>query len=226
MKTKTTTRRAVLSGAAALPAGAMLPAVAGAAPTEPDPIFAAIERHRLAYAELKAANSEMSAAEERVPKECFGTAWTPMPVNMTPDVDLDDPDIGSKMFFRRCYNAKHIDEALATNCNPERHPELRKKAIKALRAERAKFARAQKCVGLPQAKERAHLADDYEIETLQSLAVTIPSTAIGVQAVLKYWWEHQRAFHGESMLSGEMTDTMHLLTSIHQAVGFIGGVQL
>jgi hypothetical protein len=40
----TSTRRAVLAGAAALPA-ISLPAIA----TEPDPIFAAIERHKMAF---------------------------------------------------------------------------------------------------------------------------------------------------------------------------------
>jgi hypothetical protein len=221
--TKEVSRRAIMSGAAALPAAAMLPAVAAvSAPTAPDPIFAAIERHRLAYAELKAANSETSAAEERLPKDFWGEASTPIPLNITPDTNINDPELRNKLIFRHCRNVEEIDEALATNCNPEKHPELRRRAIKSLRAERAKFARAKKRAGLPQAEERANLADDYERETLQSLALTIPSTSAGVQAVLKYWWEYQRAFHGESMLSWEMTDTMRLLTSIYQAVGFIG----
>jgi hypothetical protein len=50
--TKEVTRRAILSGAAALPAVAMLPTMAAAATTEPDPIFEAIKRHWKAFADF------------------------------------------------------------------------------------------------------------------------------------------------------------------------------
>jgi hypothetical protein len=133
------------------------------------------------------------------------------------------PDIGSKMHFRLCCSVKHIDEALATNCNPERHPELRRRAIKNLRSERAKFARAKKRAGIPQAGERADLADEHEKSLLRSLALTIPSTVESTQAVLKYWWLYQDTYRDD--LTDEMKDTMRLLMSIYQAVGFIGRVQ-
>jgi hypothetical protein len=49
--TKDVTRRTIVGGAAALPAVAMLP-MAAAATTEPDPIFAAIERYQKAFADF------------------------------------------------------------------------------------------------------------------------------------------------------------------------------
>jgi hypothetical protein len=47
--TKKVTLRTIMSGAAALPAVAVLPTMAAAAMTEPDPIFNAIEAHHQAY---------------------------------------------------------------------------------------------------------------------------------------------------------------------------------
>jgi hypothetical protein len=68
-----TSRRSVIIGAAAIPALAV-PAVAKAATAEPDPIFAAIDRHRLASdafdqasAQLTKAKDEAAAAGERRP---------------------------------------------------------------------------------------------------------------------------------------------------------------
>ena len=52
------------------------------------PAAAAIEKHRLAYAEMKAAYQETSAAEERLPEEFRDSAWIPLPVNVTPDTNL------------------------------------------------------------------------------------------------------------------------------------------
>jgi len=72
----TTSRRAILAGAATLPALAV-PAVAGS--LTPDPIFAAIERHRAAYEEhgrvLEAVNAEEDPEthwtnDERVAAAC------------------------------------------------------------------------------------------------------------------------------------------------------------
>jgi len=54
--TSTTSRRAILAGIAAIPAATSLPAIATAA-TEPDPIFAAIERHKVAFPISMAASS-------------------------------------------------------------------------------------------------------------------------------------------------------------------------
>ena len=76
MTTCKTTRRAVLAGAAALPALAIIPATALPAIGGTDPIFAAIERHRQAEAAYLAACNEHverakeQAREERVIKLC------------------------------------------------------------------------------------------------------------------------------------------------------------
>lgn len=70
MKT-TTTRRAILAGAAALPALA-IPALAMpsiAAPASADPIFAAIDRHRAAYAEFERVCYLQEELEKTIPKE-------------------------------------------------------------------------------------------------------------------------------------------------------------
>src|SRR5260370_16512352 len=79
------------------------------------------------------------------------------------------PDIGSKMHFRLCCSVKHIDEALATNRNPERHPELRRRAIKNLRSERAKFARAKKRAAIPQPGNPPDLPHHHEKTLLRPL---------------------------------------------------------
>ncbi len=58
MSTHHLSRRALMRGAAALPAiaaAAALPATASVIPAEPDPIFAAIEEHRAAEAEFSVA---------------------------------------------------------------------------------------------------------------------------------------------------------------------------
>ena len=73
--TVTTSRRAILAGAAALPALAIIPATAVAA-AGIDPIFAALERHRQIEAAYVAACNEPidqakeQAREDRVTKLC------------------------------------------------------------------------------------------------------------------------------------------------------------
>jgi hypothetical protein len=66
MKTDRATRRAVLAGAAALPALAM-PAVAGLAAT--DPVFALIDAHKRARAESIAKGQESLRREDQLKKE-------------------------------------------------------------------------------------------------------------------------------------------------------------
>jgi hypothetical protein len=81
-----------LSGAAAVPAIAAPPNVTTrVAATKRDPVFAAIERHRQAHDDAQVAWKEYADAEERLPKEFMGAACTPMPVNVMPDMDIDDP---------------------------------------------------------------------------------------------------------------------------------------
>jgi hypothetical protein len=81
--TMTTSRRAILAGAATLPV-LSVPAVA-AIQTEPDPIFAAIERHRSAYAEWVAALDYETALEHELPSEKRRSDWSRGVVN------TDDP---------------------------------------------------------------------------------------------------------------------------------------
>ena len=68
--TATSTRRAVLAGAAALPA-LSLPIIAA----EPDPIFEAIERHRApesAFSDFLKTESRKQTAEEKVAYDSSG----------------------------------------------------------------------------------------------------------------------------------------------------------
>lgn len=58
------TRRSLISGAMALVPAAAIPAIAAATPTAPDPIFAAIEAHRRAYAGLNAFLHELAVVEQ------------------------------------------------------------------------------------------------------------------------------------------------------------------
>lgn len=60
-------RRAIVAGASVLPALAV-PVIASAS-TEPDPIFAAIEAHRRAYAEFVDVHEAECALEDELPKE-------------------------------------------------------------------------------------------------------------------------------------------------------------
>jgi hypothetical protein len=60
-------RRTIMSGAAALPAAAILPNQAAA--IEPDPIFAVIEVHRRAWADLGTECKNQTALEEEIPPE-------------------------------------------------------------------------------------------------------------------------------------------------------------
>jgi len=204
------TRRAMLAGAAAVPALALAPTLAAAAAV-PDPVFAAIEAHRTASAAVAAACKEVAAAEDRIPKQFFGLAWVPVPVHVTADTDLTAPDIGKKLKCQRCYTAKQIDEVLATNCNPERHPELRHHVLKKLRAEKAKFDRAKNRAGVPQAEKQARLADEREIELLGQLASTVPTTAEGARAVLGYWVKHHR---DELKVDDDLEMSLELMASV------------
>jgi len=205
-----TTRRALLAGAAAVPALALASTLAAAA-AAPDPVFAAIERHRHACAAVTAAYKEVAAAENRIPEQFRGLPWVPVPVRITTEMDIDAPEIGKKLKFWRCSTAKHIDEALATNCNPERHPELRRRALKKLRAERAKIARASHRAGFPQAEKQASIADEREIKLLGELALTVPTTAAGARAVLGYWTKHYR---DEWKVDDDIKMSLELMASV------------
>lgn len=74
--TTTTTRRAMLAGAAALPALASSPAHPDIWAPRPDPIFAAIERHRAAMAECHDAVAVSSALRDDAPEHAAAQAIT------------------------------------------------------------------------------------------------------------------------------------------------------
>lgn len=58
------TRRSLFLGALSLTSAAAIPAIAAASPKAPDPIFAAIEAHRRAYAELETFLHELAVIEQ------------------------------------------------------------------------------------------------------------------------------------------------------------------
>lgn len=117
--TTTSTRRAVLAGAAALPA-LSLPAIA-----EPDPIFAAIERHRNAEAAFDAAVNVANygplagdAAAEEVAGELCEVAHSDYAelVAMTPTTT---PGCAALLRYVEQHETKYARYALFQNLNDQ-----------------------------------------------------------------------------------------------------------
>src|SRR5450759_4575557 len=82
--TMTTSRRAVLAGAAALPA-LSLPALA--IPAQVDPVFAAIEEHRRLNAEYSALTLARDELEGRLPEEIHNSGSHPR-ISLYPEREL------------------------------------------------------------------------------------------------------------------------------------------
>jgi hypothetical protein len=114
------------------------------------------------------------------------------------------PEKLGQLRFRRCYTAKAIDDALATCCNPERHPELRKLALKNLRTARAKIAGAKKRTGVTQADERNTEACHAAAEATRALFRTAPTTILGALSLLRYVAECEES--GDDILQIYMKD--------------------
>jgi hypothetical protein len=187
-----------------------------------DPIFAAIERHRAAKVAWHAQYKEFSLAEERLSKAGYlGQPWIPVPINITPDIDLNNPAVVENLKIRKCYTFKAIDEACATNSfPPEKLAAARNFAVKDLRSQIAKYAHARKRSGLTQAKAVNARASHHEREMLQELAATIPTTVAGINALVGYWLEHHRDYY-LNCVPEELGDTLQLLASITAASGRI-----
>src|SRR5664280_2909798 len=83
-KHSTTTRRAVLAGAVALPV-LSLPAIA--IPAQVDPVFAAIENHRRLNAEYSALTLARDELEGRLPEEIHNSVSHPR-ISLYPEREL------------------------------------------------------------------------------------------------------------------------------------------
>jgi hypothetical protein len=150
-----------------------------------DSIFIAIEAHRRARVAHEAAVDAFMEAESRVPKDFFGDAWTPIP-QLVPGTDLLDLMPKDQQFVRKCYDADGIDEALAT-WPAESRAAAREMALKNLRSDRGKRARARRKCGYTQADRQVKAAWQVEDDALQLFVATVPTTAAGIEAALQYW---------------------------------------
>jgi len=224
-----TTRRAVLAGAAALPA-LSLPAIA--IPAQVDPVFAAIENHRRLNAEYSALTLAHDELEGRLPEEIHNSVSHPrislypereLTTTMTTeaggDVNIFRAEHGATTGkFYYATTAKEIE--IAAGSIPKEHRAAwivdRRGA---LAREKARIRKLQISSGYQKLSRRWFSSLDAEYNAAQKLLATAPATLTGVQALISYVvasYDNETA-HSAVMPDGG-ADAITLLKTVSKAV--------
>jgi hypothetical protein len=218
--TTDTSRRAVLAGAVAVAAST----AAVALPTElrtseTDPVFAAIENHKLVYAEWLEAVRSLDVLEENVPNSYQ---------LLNPSIDVpvfesrDDIAVRStdEVTIKSCWTEEEIAECVPEFFTEgERKKFLRKYGV-ALKREATKCERAAEAHGLAGAKRRHDTAQKKYNEATTVVALTIPETTEGARSAMEYWWRHIQDYYGPSeTMDDGLKETLRFMTSLWSALG-------
>jgi hypothetical protein len=205
-----------------------------------DPVFAAIERHRAAVAEMNTAREIFGDCERKHFETVHAKAWVPIPcvpteADMPSPENLDlleksDSEAGAKMSpqlqnlkFRRCYSPAEIREAMPTWLTDRQRKRMYKKALNSRGSERRRIAKAKRKIGWATIERRWEDSIDQEMVAQVELVCTIPTTAAGARLVISYFLEHVRGTMGRADIldCDDGKDALRLLTSLHSTFGAI-----
>ena len=213
-------RRTILAGAVVLP-GLSASAIASA---QPDPIFTAIEQHKRATQALLQVLHEKSQAEERWMEE-YGAinpslvlareAWENHPL-CTREAWENHPETAGLPwlpwpFEGKVSQGRQIDRVFADD------PETCKNARDKLAALKRKYRTIFNPI-----EARVCAAHDTEYKMRQQLTTTVPITAAGLGALLKYVQEQEQEDEWGSDFFYD-DDRHEFYSSLFQSAALIGG---
>jgi len=223
--TTTTTRRAILAGAACLPALAV-PAFAEVVIPTSDPVLAAIERHRRLNKEYCALNREQDELYGRLPDDAGRqprVAVYPKRDGKAVMVEESDDhlvirhDHGPVLIGQYNY-ATTIDEIKkwATSIPKEHREAWLADRIRAFRVDQRAVAKARRKVGYTQIVKREEAAANAAFDAGQKLLATVPATIAGTIALVRYALE-SRESGDDGLISGD-DNPIILLRSVAAAL--------
>lgn len=222
-------RKALALTAAGLTAA---PALAQAASFEPDPIYAAIERCRVAKIAAEDACIAANRLEESLPDET--TRKPRVHLGDVPKFETTaEQDAEGALTIRHKLSATARTPVFADSIEDIKHnasmaPKAQREAwikekLAALKADEEMLHEAQATAGLIAAQEAEDAASTEERDAVWELANTVPSTVAGLAAVMAYVREFADKHKYEELFSGEdYASAFHF--SIEQAVCVLAGL--
>jgi hypothetical protein len=204
--TTITSRRAILAGAAALPALAIPAAAAIAAPSiteaSDDPIFHAIANHRRLNEVYSGLTLELCELQDRLPdaahrEPCVALyperGGKAVMIEKSADHFVIRHDDGPVIAGKYHYANTIRDIERSASDIPEEHREVwLADRIRAFRADKRKVARARRKAGITQLEKRENAASSAEYEARENLTTTVPTTIAGTHALVSYLLEIER----------------------------------
>jgi hypothetical protein len=205
--------------------------------SKPDPVFAAIERHRAAWLEYDASVDDLNAREEALPREFIARPSTAVPKiigqhESNLQIVTHEDGVGQtrkfmkaeevfanleKLAIFRAFTNKQIDMCMrGPACE-----QARETARRQLRSAQRRYRAARKAAGIKEAQQRQANAMAQEADALQALALTIPTTSDGARRLIKYWCNHQVENLRCADESDDHKQTLRLLTSLWSGIGTI-----
>jgi len=223
--TTSPSRRAVLAGAACLPALAV-PAFAEVVIPTSDPVLAAIERHRRLNKEYCALNREQDELYGRLQDDAGRqprVAVYPKRDGKAVMVEESDDhlvirhDHGPVLIGQYNY-ATTIDEIKkwATSIPKEHREAWLADRIRAFRVDQRAVAKARRKVGYTQIVKREEAAANAAFDAGQKLLATVPATIAGTIALVRYALE-SRESGDDGLISGD-DNPIILLRSVAAAL--------
>jgi hypothetical protein len=185
------TRRTALTGAAALAAGTAAIAIAKA--VEPDPIYAAIEQHRLSEATYGAALSLRDRLEGGLDDEI--TRKPRVHVGFESEIEIDKQALSSDIRVMTIKSTRgttkpiyvqtlnDIEKSVPYDADAEAWIADR---VAALEADRRELEAKRTAAGLTAAEAASEAAGDKARDDLWALATTAPATLAGIAALYAY----------------------------------------
>jgi hypothetical protein len=205
--------------------------------SKPDPVFAAIERHRAAWLEYDASVDDLNAREGALPREFIARPSTAVPKiigqhESNLQIVTHEEGVGQtrkfmkaeevfanleKLAIFRAFTNKQIDMCMrGPACE-----QARETARRQLRSAQRRYRAARKAAGIKEAQQRQANAMAEEADALQALALTIPTTSNGARGLIKYWCNHQVENLRCADESEDHKQTLRLLTSLWSGIGTI-----
>lgn len=186
-----------------------------------DPVFAAIEAHRRALAELRAIHQAKDESWDKLPDEATRSPCVPLyPRRSKTCETIDQTDdhytirmTNGPIVPGEHYTASSIGEIEqnAVMIPEEDREDWTADRIRALRADRRKVARARRKFGYSQLVKRSEMADKTEFAAGRKLIETVPTSSAGVRALYAY------AIEVQSILLPDDDSKMTLLQTLAKA---------
>lgn len=188
---------------------------------EDDPVFAAIETHRVALQRFKDAQNADIALDDSLELSITGEPCVKVPFMCWKPFERKWVEMDKAEW---CYDEEGIAEMVPACFKKRRRKAFMRKWIAELEKDARRRRAEQDRTGWTATRREYDEAWEALLVARTALALELPTTAEGSRAQIKYWTEFSAAElegSGRSVEWEHMQDTLRLLTSVYGAIGTI-----